>query len=103
MKAKRAQKKKDNERKKREKKQKQLELEQVEDLKDRLNKHLNEIKKLFGEDNNGGNDDGVDDENDDGNQKLIDQIQRLREIIEENRKVLEGESLEEVSPEEIQR
>ena len=40
----------DKERKRKEKKQKKLELEEVENLKDRLNKHLAEIKKLFGED-----------------------------------------------------
>ena len=103
MKAKRAQKKKDKDRKKKEKKQKQLELEQVEDLKDRLNKHLKEIKKLFGEDNNGAQNNEDDDENDDDSQKLVEQIQRLREIIEENRKVLEGEDLEEVTAEDLQR
>ena len=80
-----------------------MELEQVEDLKDRLNKHLKEIKKLFGEDNNGANNNEDDEENDDDNQKLVDQIQRLREIIEENRKVLEGEDLEEVSPDDHHR
>jgi len=48
-----------------------LELEQVEDLKDRLNKHLKEIKKLFGEDNNGAQNNEDNEENDDDSQKLV--------------------------------
>lgn len=46
MRAKLEQEKEDLERKKKEKKE--LNLDQVENLKERLNKHLGEIKKLFG-------------------------------------------------------
>ncbi len=77
-----------------------MELEEVEELKDKLNKHLSEIKKLFGVDEIGGADEDDEEDEELKNKKLFDQIQKLREIIEENRKFLEGEEIEELSPEE---
>lgn len=90
--------------------QKTLEIEQVEDLKDRLHRHMQEIKRLFGEagssldngsqdeeagDNGQGNDE--DEEEFDAelaNKKLIDQILRLKLLINENRRALEGDNLD---------
>ncbi|CDW74865.1 cast multi-domain protein [Stylonychia lemnae] len=97
-KAKDAQEKLDKERKKKIKKQKQLEIEEVENLKDKLYKHLGEIKKLFGVDGNVEDDDEnaqlLENDEELRAQKLFDQIAKLKEIIDENRRVLEGDILE---------
>ena len=74
-----------------------LEIEEVEDLKDKLNKHLLEIKKLLSSSNNNDDDDEAElDRMDDAelrNRRLIDQIARLKDIIEDNRRVLEGDDI----------
>jgi hypothetical protein len=78
-----------------------LEIEQVERLKDKLNKHMNEIRQLFGIKGNDqvlGDDEGnleglPKEENVDSellNTKLIDQIMKLKLLINENRRTLEG-------------
>eukprot|EP00347_Sterkiella_histriomuscorum_P016022 403354791 len=91
---------KEKQRRDKEKKHQVLDLEEVEQLKDRLNKHLSEIKKLFGVDQTGDDDDneellgGDDEENELRAQKLFDQISKLKELIEDNRRVLEGDQLE---------
>lgn len=66
-----------------------LELEDVESLQERLNKHLLEIKRLFGEDDGGESDPDEDDEI-----NMLEQIAKLKEIINMNKKIIEGEDLE---------
>lgn len=65
-------------------------MEQVEQLKDRLNKHMHEIKKLFGVDSFEDEEDVHLLEEEHDAKKLADQISKLREIIEENRRALVG-------------
>lgn len=105
LKAKRAQEKAEREKRKKEREEKKrvLELEHVEQLKDKLNKHMQEIRKLFGlstkdiaagageeEANLESLPDGELDPNV-ANQKLIDQIMKLKLLINENRRALEGD------------
>jgi hypothetical protein len=100
LKEKRAKEQEEREKKRRDREEKQriLELEQVEDLKERLNKHMQEIRKLFNMNNpNAASQDDDDKEafmEEDpelANQRLLDQILKLKMIINENRRVLEGE------------
>ena len=99
LKAKRAQDKADHEKRKKEAadKKRVLELEEVEQLKDKLNKHMKEIRKLFGangganaleggiEDNDANLESFADGENDQNiaNAKLMDQILKLKMLINE--------------------
>ena len=79
----------DRKKKEREDKKRTLELEQVEDLKEKLNQHMVEIRRLFSMGAQGGGDDdgdnifGEDEENKGQhvNQKLLDQIIKLKLII----------------------
>jgi hypothetical protein len=79
-------------RKEKQQKREVLEIEQVEDLKDRLNKHMMEIRKLFGSSASmEGDDEGLLEEDPTvANAKLIDQILKLKLLINENRRALEG-------------
>ena len=102
QKAKRIQDKEDKDKKKREdlEKKRVLEVEQVERLKDKLNKHMQEIRQLFGVKTTGDVQLGEDDGNLDGlppgevedpllaNTKLIDQILKIKLLINENRRQL---------------
>ena len=89
LKEKRAKEHEERERKKkdREDKKRTLELEQVEDLKEKLNQHMVEIRRLFNIGGAAGEEDGDnllgDEEENRGqvNQKLLDQIIKLKLII----------------------
>lgn len=68
----------------------QVDLEEVEGLKERLEKHMVEMKKLFGE----SVDDDEDLDEDEAKQaqadRLFARITKLRELITDNRKMIEG-------------
>ena len=78
-------------------------MDNIEDLKDKLNKHLTELKSLFGEQNaideDENENDFYQDELEDENNlytKLDDQLKRLRKVIEQNRMLIVGD-LEDVN------
>ena len=108
LKMKRANEEYEKEQKAREKAQKgqTLELDQVEDLKDRLAKHMQEIRRLFGQDGASPEDEELDalptQERDPDilNKRLIDQILRLKLLIHDNRKALDADQQSDSSDEE---
>ena len=77
------------------KSKKPLELDDVEGLKEKLAKHLAELRSLFGEENLGESSDEEDDDEDGfKGVRMMDMIAKLKEIVEENRKILEGDELQ---------
>ena len=91
LKEKRVKEREEKERKKREKEQakQKLEIDQVEELKDKLSKHMMEIRQLFGLSVAGGNggeepdggESGGEGEDSQNNQRLLDQIFKIKMII----------------------
>jgi len=70
----------------------QVDLDEVVGLKERLEKHMVEMKKLFGESVDDDDDFGEDDDARKKMQadKLFSRITRLRELIQDNRRMIEG-------------